>query len=1185
MNVVDYFGIATGSVDGVASVQEAYTKLQKNPNDPVLQAAYNSAYANAVATEYSLVPGVGAAFAARAASLDTALIMAEVKAGQDVSASDIIALASNLALVVAQGVTLIGLGEVEVPLAGLTFTADEIGTAVGGILTAAGATADSETIYSYVTEAIRSIGLSANESGSYGITPGFDSILSFDNSILTFSSSSISFSNGQIYVPIVDQSGNITGFSIQTATDTYSYADGSTGYAFNSSGTLTLLTGGSSLAGLPPSPTGATAIGQWNIPSGATSYSIVQYSDGTFGTISIGQNGGVSVSTSNVGAPSLGLFNEVVTTDQSNQISAVLSGIGAVDNVSSASVTLASGAQGAIVGGGNMVTENAGSSVTVSSADRNVIEVVATGQEFFISDGSIAALGNSEVVGAGASDTFSLNISGSLSVKVMNSSGIITDNDTFSSAGALTQDQQFSDGTLSDTINYTNGVQTSEDFYNQAGQETASTQFNTDGSSTDKFYDPSSGALSGENLVNADGSQTNLTINSDGSQTAILLNASGQVVEQVQFNTNGSQGVQSFDPSTGVLTGESTVSASGSQPGYVINSDGSLTSTGELVSASLVAQEANAAFASGDTAGGNALISTWASGFADGTAGAQLAADMMGSGLASTYLTGAAGAIMANGLTMLASLGIRTGSAQGGANASFESLIGAMESLFQGAIQAVDPLELDLTGNGVQTVGQSNGVYFDYTGRGFAVSTGWAATQDGLLVLPDANGGVTQGSELFGNYTVLPDGSLAANGFQALAALDSNGDGVIDAGDPVFSELRIWVGGDGQPGSGELLTLAQAGIQSLNLNYSMDDVTDPNGNRIEEFGSYTLTNGTTLAMDDVAFSVNATQTVALSAPAAVSAAIAALPNLDGAGDVYSLQQAMARDGSGRLEGLVQAFVAGADTMTLAQARSTAEAILLDWTGADQYSTTSRGPYIDGQEVYVVEAFMGQDFSQQVDIHGGNSEPGLNAAAQLQQAYGMLLDWTTMQLLGQTRFATWLDEVGMSWNASTNSLSPDVSQLVSTLSVLYAGDPTNEAVMMNEFARYLEGAGGTDSEVLTALRLQGSLAGSGFSLALAAMGYVTVTGNAATPVINGVLDEDSALLGVAGETLVAGNGNDLLVAGGGAEVLTGGSGTDTFVFNRGSGQALINDPDGIKAASSNQDVVQLGAGFTPAGTTV
>jgi hypothetical protein len=99
---------------------------------------------------------------------------------------------------------------------------------------------------------------------------------------------------------------------------------------------------------------------------------------------------------------------------------------------------------------------------------------------------------------------------------------------------------------------------------------------------------------------------------------------------------------------------------------------------------------------------------------------------------------------------------------------------------FQSSRQTISPIELDLTSNGVQTIGQSTGVHFDYPGSGFMNVTGWPAPQDGLLVLPDANGKITKGSQLFASSTLLPIGTLVPNGFAALAALDSNHDGVID---------------------------------------------------------------------------------------------------------------------------------------------------------------------------------------------------------------------------------------------------------------------------------------------------------------------------------------------------------------------------------------------------------------------
>ena len=35
------------------------------------------------------------------------------------------------------------------------------------------------------------------------------------------------------------------------------------------------------------------------------------------------------------------------------------------------------------------------------------------------------------------------------------------------------------------------------------------------------------------------------------------------------------------------------------------------------------------------------------------------------------------------------------------------------------------------------------------------------------------------------------------NGFPALAVLDTNGDGIVDAADPLFNELKVWIDADG----------------------------------------------------------------------------------------------------------------------------------------------------------------------------------------------------------------------------------------------------------------------------------------------------------------------------------------------------------------------------------------------------
>jgi len=83
------------------------------------------------------------------------------------------------------------------------------------------------------------------------------------------------------------------------------------------------------------------------------------------------------------------------------------------------------------------------------------------------------------------------------------------------------------------------------------------------------------------------------------------------------------------------------------------------------------------------------------------------------------------------------------------------------------------PIVLDLTGNGLETVGLEAGVFFDMDHDGFATLTGWVTPNNGLLVLPREDGTVRSGRELFGDNTLLKDGvTLADNGFQALAEFD-----------------------------------------------------------------------------------------------------------------------------------------------------------------------------------------------------------------------------------------------------------------------------------------------------------------------------------------------------------------------------------------------------------------------------
>ena len=212
----------------------------------------------------------------------------------------------------------------------------------------------------------------------------------------------------------------------------------------------------------------------------------------------------------------------------------------------------------------------------------------------------------------------------------------------------------------------------------------------------------------------------------------------------------------------------------------------------------------------------------------------------------------------------------------------------------------LSPLILDLDGDGVEADALT---HFDHAGDGWAELSRWASADDGVLVWDrNSDGVINDGGELFGNNTALKSGNKAANGFAALADLDSNSDGKVDSSDAEWSNLRVmrWTdaNNDGvmQESESRLVTLDSLGVKSLGTGYTNSDHVDKSGNEHRQVGSYTKTDGTTAKMTDVWFVTSPGDTTYDdSGIPAHSAAIKALPDLAGKGRLYSLRDAMALD--------------------------------------------------------------------------------------------------------------------------------------------------------------------------------------------------------------------------------------------------------------------------------------------------
>lgn len=267
--------------------------------------------------------------------------------------------------------------------------------------------------------------------------------------------------------------------------------------------------------------------------------------------------------------------------------------------------------------------------------------------------------------------------------------------------------------------------------------------------------------------------------------------------------------------------------------------------------------------------------------------------------------------------------------------------------------QRRDPLTLDLDGDGLETVAlnTTTPIYFDHDGDGNATATGWIHPDDGFLVLDrNGNGIIDSGRELFGDSTPIPDGSggtrNAVDGFEALAAQDTNPDGKVDSNDANFNNLRIWqdLNQDAISQTNELFTLTQKNIASLNVAKTENNTLLPNGNVIADLGTYTKTDGTEGTLGDTAqlgdidlredtFNSQFTDTVPLTPEAQ------ALPGMQGSGQVRDLREAASL--SSNLTTLLTNYASAA---TRGAQVSELDALISAWSNTSTMATTATGAY-------------------------------------------------------------------------------------------------------------------------------------------------------------------------------------------------------------------------------------------------
>ena len=480
----------------------------------------------------------------------------------------------------------------------------------------------------------------------------------------------------------------------------------------------------------------------------------------------------------------------------------------------------------------------------------------------------------------------------------------------------------------------------------------------------------------------------------------------------------------------------------------------------------------------------------------------------------------------------------------------------------------------------------------------------------------NGDGRINNGSELFGNHTLLANGKKAANGFDALKELDSNGDGKITRADDAWSELRVWQdrNQDAWSAKGELYTLDELGITELNTEYTTSKLVDSSGNAHKQQSNAVMQDGSSVAVTDVWFATNLADTQQIHQQV-VSDEISKLPEIRGFGNVPDLRQAMMNNDA--LKQAVKNYL----TADKEQRQQMLDSLIYLWTGSDKINAKSRGSYIDARRLVALEALTGEPFLQ----NGSLSNPFPDAGRILTEEYHKFARYVAANLdaFGNPIFKQVIDdETGIEiydWSDLYAQLNLEIAKNPDKLAeytdwlriakglITYSGGQQpnldlNQTALINQIEQlYLQNPKETfvvlgkvlanvpdwvELRLLLAQYIQEAQQTGVLDSYVAALGNDVITLLNATQGTNkdDVLQDlewtgkkdvrlsagagnDTLIGGMGNDSLYGESGNDTLIDGAGNDYLAGGDDADTYVFAKGHGSDKVYD-------SSKQSTVQF-----------
>ncbi|MDE6208949.1 MAG: calcium-binding protein, partial [Lachnospiraceae bacterium] len=470
----------------------------------------------------------------------------------------------------------------------------------------------------------------------------------------------------------------------------------------------------------------------------------------------------------------------------------------------------------------------------------------------------------------------------------------------------------------------------------------------------------------------------------------------------------------------------------------------------------------------------------------------------------------------------------------------FVDMIGDWWSSLWGSAKTVkvDPLIIDLDGDGYNILTKDKGVNFDLDNNGFAEKINWTE-KDGILALDlNENGLIDNGGELFGDKTLLANGEYALNGFEALAEYDTNNDGIIDENDEIFDSLLVWIDGNGNGVSeeGELKHLRELGIKAIELNYESVDIDANNEASISHSARVIYEDGNDTTVGELWVSSDKFNTVD-NIELEISDEIKALPNISGSGNIMSLRNAMQLDTTGTIKDLVKRFISSGDK---SERGKLVDELLINLVGANDIKPDSRGGYFDGQKLAVLESFFGEEF---VGYNGKN--PNSLAAQKLELLYENIAERYYYELLAKgTAISSYIGLIEYRDDSSAGEY--DTSTLCKYLQFALHANIADENIIA-DISGYLSYAAKSSG--------RGDLYSGFRNFIIENMpDYIPIMeNNIAGHTITG--NEDEKFTGsITNDFIIGGGGNDTINGGRGNDVIYGGIGDDEI--NGGNGNDVI-----------------------------